>query len=322
MILSVSRRTDIPAVYADWFFNRVKDEKVLVPNPMNPRAISNVSLSPDVVDGIVFWTKNPIPMFNRLSELEKYKGRFYFTYTLNPYDKDAEPNIPSKEKELIPAFIELSKALGKERVCWRFDPIFISEKYSVGYHLSKFEEYAIQISPYTEKCTVSFVDLYDKTLRNTKNLGLRAPTIEEEKFLLSEMVKVTNKFGIILDTCCELHNYDFLGVRHAHCIDKDRLERIGGYHLNVQKDKTQRPACGCFSSIDIGSYNTCTNACLYCYANFNQAEVKKNKAEHDPNSPLLFGNITSEMKITNRKMESLIEVPKEQPYEEQQGTLF
>lgn len=315
MILSVSRRTDIPSRFAPWFFNRVKEGFVLVPNPMNTKAVSRVNLSPDVVDGIVFWTKNPIPMMERLGELEIYKGRYYFTYTINGYDEDTEPNIPSKEGELIPAFIALSKALGKERVLWRYDPIFRSGKYTVDYHLDKFSEYCSRIAPYTEKCTVSFVDLYDKTLRNTKSLGLRAPVLEEERLLLSKMVEITDRYGIILDTCSELHDYDSLGVRHAHCIDKDRLERIGGYTLRVDKDRNQRPACGCFSSVDIGSYNTCSNACLYCYANFNQEEVRRNSLLHDSGAPLLVGHVTPDMKITERDMKSLIE-------KDEQGLLF
>lgn len=307
MILSVSRRTDIPAVYAPWFFNRVKEETVLVPNPMNPYALSSVSLSPDVVDAIVFWTKNPIPMLSRLGELEKYRGRFYFTFTLNGYERDAEPNIPDKEKELIPAFIELSKMLGKARVLWRYDPIFLSDKYSLDFHVDRFAYFASLLSPYTEKCTVSFVDLYDKTLRNTRSLNLRAPVMEDEDFLISRMAETARKNGIILDTCCEARSFSAYGVSHAHCIDKKRLERIGGYRLNVDKDKTQRLQCGCCSSIDIGSYNTCSNACLYCYANFNQSQVQKNKALHDPSSPLLYGHVEDGMKITERKMVSLVE---------------
>ena len=88
-IRSASRRTDIPTYYSDWLFNRLKEEYVLVRNPMNIHQIGRINLSPDVVDGIVFWTKNPVPMLNRLSELERYN--YYFQFTLTAYDKDVEP---------------------------------------------------------------------------------------------------------------------------------------------------------------------------------------------------------------------------------------
>mgnify|MGYP002798469658 FL=1 len=132
MIISASRRTDIPTYYSEWFFNRLKEEYVLVRNPMNIHQISKISLSPNVVDGIVFWTKNPIPMLNRIAELKKYN--FYFQFTLNAYGKDVEPKIPSKKEVIIPAFQKLSEIVGKERVVWRYDPIFFNKKYTVDYH--------------------------------------------------------------------------------------------------------------------------------------------------------------------------------------------
>lgn len=123
MIISASRRTDIPAYYSDWLFNRLKEEYVLVRNPMNIHQIGKINLSPDVVDGIVFWTKNPIPMMNRLSELKRYN--YYFQFALTAHDRDVEPNIPSKNDIIIPAFQQLSRLIGREKVIWRYDPIFL-----------------------------------------------------------------------------------------------------------------------------------------------------------------------------------------------------
>ena len=309
MIISASRRTDIPTVYSEWFYNRVKEGFVLVPNPMNIHMISKVSLSPEVIDGIVFWTKNPIPMMDRLSELDKYKGRYYFTFTINSYGKDAEPHLPSKKDELIPAFIELSKRLGKHRVCWRYDPIFLSDKYNIDYHVQKFEYLASRLGPFTEKCTVSFIDMYTRTQRNTRELNSRAPSAEEELQILKLLVTIAERNGIYIDTCSERRDFSEIGVQHAHCIDKDRLERIGGYSLDVGKDKNQRLECGCFSSIDIGSYNTCRNGCLYCYANFNSELVERNCAMHNPESPLLYGEVGPDDIIKERDMKSQIIMP-------------
>ena len=88
MIISASRRTDIPSYYSQWFFNRLKDGYAYVRNPMNPHRISEVSLSPNVVDGIVFWTKNPTPMLEHLDKLREYTC--YFQFTLTPYGNDVE----------------------------------------------------------------------------------------------------------------------------------------------------------------------------------------------------------------------------------------
>lgn len=104
MIISASRRTDIPTYYSDWLFNRLKEEYVLVRNPMNIHQIGRINLSPDVVDGIVFWTKNPVPMLNRLSELERYN--YYFQFTLTAYDKDDELVIEASPEVSLDAICE------------------------------------------------------------------------------------------------------------------------------------------------------------------------------------------------------------------------
>ena len=155
MIISASRRTDIPTYYSNWFYNRIKEQNVLVRNPMNIHQVGKIDLSPDVVDGIVLWTKNPVPMMPRLSELERYN--YYFQFTLNAYDLDVEPNIPSKNEIIIPAFQKLSQMIGREKVIWRYDPIFFNNKYTMEYHCKYFEVLAEKLSDYTEKCTVSLV---------------------------------------------------------------------------------------------------------------------------------------------------------------------
>ena len=132
MILSVSRRTDIPAFYSDWFFNRLKEGFVCVRNPMNIHQVSRIALSPKVIDCIVFWSKNPKPMLSRLNELMDYM--FYFQFTINPYDKGVEVDVPRKDG-VINTFKELSKTIGTKRVIWRYDPVFLTDKMDVKYHI-------------------------------------------------------------------------------------------------------------------------------------------------------------------------------------------
>lgn len=114
MIISASRRTDIPAYYAEWFERRVRDGFLWVRNPMNARQVSEVSLDLSVVDCIVFWTKNPIPLLERLDSFAGYP--YYVQFTLTGYGRDIEPGLPDKQERLVPAFRQLASAIGPARV--------------------------------------------------------------------------------------------------------------------------------------------------------------------------------------------------------------
>lgn len=302
MIISASRRTDIPCYYAKWFLNRLRDGYVYVRNPMNPNQISKISLSSDVVDGMVFWTKNPAPMLNHLDALRDYP--YYFQFTLTPYDKDIERNLPSKQERVIPVFQKLSSQIGKERVVWRYDPILLSAKYTMRYHIKHFLLLCDKLADYTEKCTISFLDLYKNMKYHIAPFGIRPPSFEEAEELAACFHEIAAKHGISIDTCAEEMDLSTYGIGHAACIDRNRLERIGNYRLHVEKDKNQRAACGCVSSIDIGAYNTCKNECVYCYANFNQTLVRNCSGQHDPDSPLLYGKITAQDSINPKEMKS------------------
>lgn len=306
MIISASRRTDIPSYYSEWFFNRIKEGYVCVRNPMNIHQIGKISLSPDVVDGIVFWTKNPTPMLNRLDEISQYN--YYFQFTVNAYSTDIETNVPPKNDIIIPTFQTLSKQIGKEKVIWRYDPILFNEKYTLQYHLKYFKMIADKLADYTEKCTLSFIDFYKNIQKNMSSLQAISPSLEQQEEIIGAFSEIAKEHGIYIDTCAEKMNFDKFGVEHAHCIDRERLERIGNYKLNIDKDKNQRDECGCVSSIDIGSYNTCKNGCLYCYANFSQKTVINNHSKHNPYSPLLYGTIESDDVVKERIIHSFKDI--------------
>lgn len=303
MILSVSRRTDVPNYYSDWFINRIKEGFLYVRNPMNAHQVSRIDLSPDVVDCIVFWTKNPKKMIEKLEYLRDYT--YYFQFTLTGYGKDIEPYLPDKREELIPTFKELSKKIGKEKVIWRYDPILINKRYTMNYHLKAFEEIAGNLVDYTERVIISFVDLYAKTQRNTRELHIQQMTKEDMIHLASEMVQIAERYHLVMETCAEQINLQEVGIQHGSCIDKKLIEKILGCKLIGEKDKNQRAECGCLESVEVGAYNTCLNGCKYCYANFNDEKVKENVKFYNENAPLLCGNITSDDKITDRKVKSL-----------------
>lgn len=302
MIISASRRTDIPAFYSEWLFHRLREGYVLVRNPVNPHQISRINLSPDVVDGIVFWTKNPIPMMSRLSELERYP--YYFQFTLTAYDRDVEPCIPSKNNSMIPAFQKLSRLIGRERVVWRYDPVFFNDRYTMEYHCRYFKVLAAKLAGYTEKCTVSFLDLYRNTVRNMQPLKIQKETEKQQIEMMQSFSDTAGKYGISIDTCAEAAEFDKMGVSRARCIDKERFERIGKYKLTSGKDPNQRAECGCVESIDIGAYNTCKNGCLYCYANVSPKAVMENTRVYHPESPLLLGEPGADDVIKERKITS------------------
>lgn len=303
MILSVSRRTDIPNYYSDWFFNRIKEGYLYVKNPMNPHQISSIELSPETVDCIVFWTKNPADMLNRLDELQDYK--YYFQYTLTGYGRDIEPNLPNKREELIQVFQKLSGKIGSEKVIWRYDPILINQRYTIEYHLKAFAEIAAKLQGYTQKSVISFVDLYAKTQRNTRGLNIMQLSDSEIRALAEKLVEIADKNKLVIETCAEQIDLQEIGIKHGSCIDKGMIEKIIGCKLRGEKDKNQRQECGCLESIEVGTYNTCKNGCKYCYANENDKAVRESVKHYDVNSPLLCGSIGIDDKITVRQVTSL-----------------
>lgn len=305
MILSVSRRTDIPNYYSEWFFNRLKEGFLYVRNPMNFHQISEIKISPDVVDCIVFWTKNPLPMMERLDELEAYN--YYFQFTLTGYGNDVERNLPNKKTSVIPIFQELSNKIGKEKVVWRYDPIFFSNRYNVQYHLKAFRSIAEALSGYTEKCVISFLDIYPKNKKNMDNLLSYDLSDSELRGFAKELSNIAKENHIKIGSCAEKIDLDEYGIIHNSCIDKELIEKIIGCKLKINKDKNQRIECGCVESVEVGTYNTCKNGCVYCYANYSAKSVESNFQKYDPLSPLLCGHIEKDDRISTRKVVSLKE---------------
>jgi hypothetical protein len=303
MIISASRRTDIPAFYTDWLLNRLRQGSVLVRNPFNPHQVSQVSLDPQTVDGIIFWTKNPAPMLPHLEEIRRLGYRFYFQFTMTAYDQHLEKNLPAKA-ERIAVFQELARHIGPERVLWRFDPIFFTSEFPPAYHLHWFEDLASQLHGYTRRCTISFLSLYEKCKRNMQGVALQAIEDAEKIRFVSQLAAIANTYGMQLCACCDSFLHQRCGVEAARCIDDRMLASILGYPVHVKKDSGQRPGCGCVASIDIGAYNTCPHGCRYCYANVSERVVAKNFASHDPDAPLLAGTLNGRETITLRKMSS------------------
>ncbi len=303
LIISASRRTDIPAFYSDWFFNRIADGYVLVRNPMNLHQIGRVSLSPEVVDCIVFWTKNPERMIPGLDLLKEYM--YYFHFTLNPYDSTVEKNVPNKET-LIDIFIRLSEKLGENRVIWRYDPIIISHEFGLEYHLEHFDYLASRLNKHTKKCIISFVDFYARAKKKLNAMDAKELRNIEIKSIASKLSSIARGYSLKLETCAEVIDLEEYEIGYSRCIDSELIGELLGTKIDVAKDKNQRAACGCATSIDIGVYNSCSHNCAYCYANYNKGLMKKNIDAYDVNSPLLCSKVGPEDKIYERKIQSYV----------------
>lgn len=285
MIISASRRTDVAAHYAEWFARRVREGFVVARNPMNRRQTRVVSLRPEEVDAIVFWTKNPAPLMRRLPLLSDYA--YYFQFTVTPYGHDIEPGLPDKQAEIIPTFRRLAGAIGKERVIWRCDPLLVSEKYSVGFHAESFAKFARALSGSTSRCVISFLDNYRAMARAARELGFRPPDEEEKITLAREFGSIAQSFGISLETCAEADGLARFGIRPTSCIDAELIEKISRRAVPRAKDKNQRPNCRCAASVDIGAYDTCPCGCKYCYATHSEKKTSANIAMHDDAAPFL-----------------------------------
>lgn len=305
MIVSASRRTDIPAFYSEWFFNRINAGYLYVINPMNRKQVSKIVLSKETVDCFVFWTKNPEPMFEKLNILDEKGFKYYFQFTLTPYEKDIEPYFEDKNL-LIKSFRKLSTMIGRDKVIWRYDPILLNEKYTKEFHYEWFDKLCGSLNDYTNLCVISFLDLYSKTKRNMQNLNIQDISTHDMLQIGEQFSKIAEKYHLRLETCSEEVDLSQYNIEKGKCIDDRLIAQIIGKPINVKKDDTQREVCGCVKSVDIGQYNTCKHQCAYCYANYSLEQVRENCKKYDPESELLVGKLVGDEKISLREMKSIV----------------
>lgn len=341
MILSVSRRTDIPCRYSEWFMNRIREGFAVVKNPFNAGQLSRIPMTPEVVDCIVFWTKDPQPLMPYLKELDSRGYRYYFQFTLTPYGKALEPGLRDK-KEIIRTFRSLAEQIGNRRIIWRYDPVVLNGEMGIGYHKQAFRQLCLELQGCMRSVTISFVDRYTGNgywqepgkpepagdrgiqgdtkpagnLGNRENPGkseagkknlLRDTAEAEMEELAAFFARTGAEYGLQVNACCEAKDLTTFGVGRASCIDRAVIEDILGGTVRLKQDKGQRKGCGCYESIDIGAYNTCPNGCIYCYANHSPKSLEANLRQMDKNSEMLVGHVKEGDKVTERKAVSCFE---------------
>ncbi len=302
MIINTGGRTDTVQYYTEWLLKRFAEGYVLSRNPLFPNKVSRYELTPDKVDCVVFCSKNYEPILSRLHEIT---DRFptYFHYTITAYGKEIEPGVPGIEKSMD-TLVKLSEKVGKQRIAWRYDPVLLTEKYTVSYHLQTFERMARTLSGYVDRCIFSFVETYKKLEINMPEL---LPLSEGEKESLAQAFgKIAAKYKMTVQTCGTNADYTKYGINPSGCMTLDILGRANGMEFKDLKHKGMREGCHCIESRDIGAYDTCLNGCKYCYANKNPRKAFDNYKFHDPNSPLLLGKVKETDAVKESEQRSFI----------------
>ena len=295
MILNVSGRTDIVAFYSDWFLNRLEAGFIDVRNPFNPKLVSRIML--EDVDLIFFCTKNPFPLMDKIKDIQK---KVYFHVTLTAYQKDIEPYLPPK-KEIINGIKKLSSIIGKENIVIRYDPVFISSKYNLDYHVKAFERICTLLEGYVDKILISFLDNYQNVRKNYRILKYRKLEEDDYRTIGLSFSSSAKKHGMIVHTCFEDRDLVEYGFTKGECLSKELAYQLTGKEYKEEWKARKGKKCHCVEMVDIGAYNSCKHFCKYCYANYDEKEVLSNFSKHNPKSSLLIGELNDDDMIKIRK---------------------
>ena len=302
MIINTGMRTDIPAFFSRWLIDKIRKGEVCVRNPYNQHQITRFQLDPEIVDCMIFCTKNPRPLLNSLFHFSRFRQLWHITVT--PYGPEIEPLVPPSS-DVIDSIRNLAGTADPFRISWRYDPIFITGRYSENFHYEAFEYFSRQLSGYAENAIISFIKLYSNTLRNHKYL-FEVPQ-ETKSSMVKRLSAIAEKYRLNLIVCGAEPGLQQCGEKRKVCIDRNYLEKIIGSQIDIPSSyKGARDDCSCILGSDIGAYNTCIHGCTYCYANHDHEKAKRNFRTHNPESPLLFGEIGQEDQVTDASQKSWI----------------
>ena len=304
MIINTGGRSDTVQYYTQWLLNRFREGYVLSRNPLFPNKVMRYELVPDKVDAVIFCSKNYEPILPHIHEIT---DRFstYFHYTITAYGKDIEPGVPSID-ESIETLKKLSSIVGRKRLAWRYDPVLLTEDYTIERHFRTFRKMAEELSPYIDRCIFSFVEMYKKLEVNMPEL---IPlSIEDMDTLAEGLGRIAKENGIFIQTCGTNGDYSRYGIHSSGCITLSMLGKANGVEFRDLKHKGMRRGCHCIESRDIGAYDTCMNGCRYCYANRNPRKAFENHKLHDPESPLLLGTLNDGDTIIEGNQQSFLKV--------------
>lgn len=293
MIVSASRRTDIPAFYSEWFRNRLRIGWCQVVNPFNPRQVRTVSLEPEDVDAFVFWTRDPAPFHTALDEVEARSIPYVFLITLTGYGPHLEPHAPSTI-HAVEQIRRLADRIGPRRVTWRYDPIVLGPGHELEAHLERFGRLSAALGGAVDRVIISGLDLYAKTRRRLAAIPdggslARDPSEHPDwQPLILGLAERAADAAMELVSCAEPDDLTHLGAPPVGCLDGLRLRELTGTPIALTKDPGQRRACRCVASRDIGATDACLHGCTYCYATRSHDAAARRFARHDPHAPCLI----------------------------------
>ena len=287
MILNTGGRTDTVQYYSEWLLRRFREGYVLSRNPLFPNSVNRIELNPATIDVVVFCSKDYSPILPHLHEISD-RFRCYYHYTITAYGTDIEPRVPSITQSIVTCR-RLAAMVGKEKIAWRYDPVLLTEKYTIERHLETFDRMAAALTPYVSRCIFSFVEMYKKLEYNMPELHATTPM---QRLVLAEgMGSIAKRHGLHLQTCGTEEHYEQFGIEHSGCMTAQIFHDALGIDFRRTAHKGNRDGCGCMESRGLGDYDSCPNGCRYCYANRDHARALRNYAEHDPASPLLLGHL-------------------------------
>ncbi len=273
MIISASRRTDIPAFHSEWFFNRLREGYSIVTHHSGSGKFYRVPLTPDVVDCIVFRTKNPAPMLARLDELRDYN--YLFNITMNPYGREMETGVP-RLQERVGIYKRLADRIGPLRMIWRYDPVMLSPKYNLDFHRRAFEYLCRELAPYSYKCMIGFIIHHPFVAKRIDLLDVARRDEHDIRAIGQVFGEIAARYGQKIETCAEAVALEEFSITRGACVEREQIEKIVGYRFGKVRERYLRPHCNCMESIDIGHYSTCGNGCQYCYATPNKVNLGGN----------------------------------------------
>ena len=303
MILNTGGRTDTVQYYSEWLLNRFREGYMLSRNPLFPNTINRIELSPDLIDVVVFCSKDYSPILSRLHEISD-RFNCYYHYTITAYDTDIEPRVPSIAQS-IETLKQLARQVGKEKIAWRYDPVLLTPKYTIERHLQTFDHMARELTPYVSRCIFSFVEMYKKLEINMPELQ---PVGESDKLRLAEgMGAIAKRYGLYLQTCATVGDFERFGIHKSGCMTTEIFGEALGLRFKKTAHKGNRAGCACMESRGVGDYNSCPNGCRYCYANKDHQKALENYRRHNPNSPLLLGEVLPTDVIKPSRQVSLLD---------------
>ena len=299
MIINTGSRTDTVQYYSDWLLKRFKEGFVYSRNPLFPNIVTRYELNPNILDCVVFCSKNYEPILDRLTEITD-KFNTYFHYTITAYGRDIEPNVPTID-ESIETLIKLSKIVGKQRIAWRYDPILLTKKYTKQVHYNTFDYMSKRLSPHIDRCIFSFVDMYKKLETNMPEIIILNNNDKIE--IAKNIGSIAKKHNMIIQTCATIEDFKQFGILQSGCMTSEILGNANNITFKKVRHSGNSQGCKCIENRNIGDYDTCPNGCKYCYANKNPQIAQENYKKHNPNDLMILGNLkpTDEIQQSNQK---------------------